>query len=146
MSGFGTAPLGETPFGFGVGDAAPEPPTVASAACRALDQRTRDYTIDETTGHLTQTTPVRQRVQLRLGTELTSALADPSFGLGRPAKMGDTFAAEIEALVYQALHQEIEVEKVVRIVSIETTRGSRRAATHVRYVDLTTGTEHEARV
>jgi hypothetical protein len=111
--------------------------------CRAIDQRSRDYTIDVTTGHLTQTTPVRQRVQIRLCTELTSASADAALGMGRIAKMGDRFEKEVEALVYRALHQEIEVERIVEIQSIFTKKGPRRAAVHVRFVDLTTGEGHE---
>ena len=107
--------------------------------CRSIDPTTRDYTVDTVTGHLSQTTPVRQRVFLRLLTLRGSSTAVPELGAAIPGKMDERFTARVVAAVHEALRQEVDVERVMAILSVEVQRSNRRAAIHVRYQDLTTG-------
>jgi hypothetical protein len=138
--GFGTSSLGSTPLGLAEPTTAPAPPT-AEQLVRDIGIDTRDYAIDSTTGNFLRTTAVRQRVKLALMTIRGSSIVQRTWGIARPAKAGDAFAAEVEASVRQALNQMTNVERVLRIDRIEVERSVSRGQATVWFTDLTTGTE-----
>lgn len=146
MAGLGDSPLGTSPAGIGLPDDDATVPSGNSAMCRSIDPMTRDYTVDTETGHLSQTTPVRQRVFIRLLTLKGSSTSVPELGAAIPGKMDERFSAKVVAAVHEALRQEVEVERVMSILSIDVQRSNRRAAIHVRYQDLTTGEPGEVTV
>jgi phage baseplate assembly protein W len=139
MPGFGSAPFGGSPYGLGVpGEAAL--PTTSPAGSRYIDASTRDYAYNATTGQFAQMPEIRQRVLLALLTEQGSIPTQPTFGIKRPQKMGDTFEAEMKAAVRLALQQMTDVEKVLRIDQILVRKGvGGRSETTVVYTDMTTG-------
>jgi phage baseplate assembly protein W len=81
---------------------------------------------------------VRQRMILALGTIRGSSTSLPDLGVALPDKMDRRFETRVRQAVREAARQLTEVERVAVITSIEVTRGARRAAIHVTYVDLTT--------
>jgi type IV pilus biogenesis protein CpaD/CtpE len=139
MPGFGTSPFGISPWGFGSAPAVTDPPTGTTTASRYIGPVTKDYEIDATTGHIRQMPGVMQRVLLALTTLKGSSTALPGLGIVMPTRMGDQFAAEVEAAVREALRQLTIVEHIIEINRIQTTRGIRRAAVRVDYINLETG-------
>ena len=84
--------------------------------------------------------PLRQRVLITLTTEQGSVPTQPTFGIRRPKKMGDSFEAEMKSAVRVALQQLTDVEKVMRIDQILVRKGiGGRSETTVVYTDMTTG-------
>ncbi len=139
MPGFGSAPFGGSPYGLGVpGEAAL--PTTSPAGSRYLNPATRDYQYDSDTGQFAQMPEIRQRVLISLTTEQGSIPTQPTFGIKRPMKMGDSFESEMKAAVRLALQQLTDVEKVMRIDQIIVRKGAGgRSETTVVYTDMTTG-------
>ncbi len=146
MLGVGLAPIGTSLAGIGESDDDPQVPDGMSSMCREIDPVIRDYHVDTETLHLSQTTSVRQRVMIRLGTLRRSSTSLPELGVAMPPKMDQHFVPKVVSAVYEALRQEIEIEKIVRIESVDVQRGNRRASVHVRYIDLTTGQREKATV
>jgi phage baseplate assembly protein W len=132
-------PFGSGAYGLGVpGEAAL--PTTSPAGSRFLNAATRDYQYNSDTGQLAQMPNLRQRVLITLTTEQGSIPTQPTFGIKRPRKMGDSFEAEMKSAVRLALQQLTDVEKVMRIDQILVRKGQDgRSETTVVYTDMTTG-------
>lgn len=139
MPGFGSAPFGSSGYGLGVpGNAAS--PTTSPAGSRYLNPSTGDYQYNSTTGQLAQMPNLRQRVLLTVMTEYGSIPTQPTFGIRRPLKMGDTFEAEMKAAVRAALAYLTDTEKVMRIDQILVRKGAGgRSETTIVFTDMTTG-------
>lgn len=133
--------LGSHPVGFGVGDDAPEPPTGAWGS-RYINPQTGDYELDDATGQLAQTAPVRQRFLLKLRELYGSSSVRPNDGVKLPRKLDLTLQRQVDDAVRVAMRQETDVEKVARIDFVSVERdpdNAGRVAIMVSYVDLTTG-------
>lgn len=132
-------PFGSGSYGLGVpGEAAL--PTQSPAGSRFLNPSTRDYQYDDDSGQLAQMPTLRQRVLLTVMTEYGSIPTQPTFGIRRPKKMGDTFEAEMKAAVRSALAYLTDAEKVMRIDQILVRKGAGgRSETTIVFTDMTTG-------
>jgi hypothetical protein len=64
----------------------------------------------------------------------------PKFGIKKPRKMGDTFAAEMTNAVRDALFHLTDVQKVIRLDSVTVERGTGgRSRTTVKYTITSSG-------
>jgi hypothetical protein len=139
MSGVGTVQAGFGPCGLGT-PISGDPPPLPGAGSRYINPASGDYEQDPTTKQLAQMPAVRQRVLLALITVIESSNAAPGLGIRLPRKMGTTYEAEVRAEVMLALNQLVEVEKVIRVDSIEVLRGAGgRSQITVSFTDTTTG-------
>lgn len=127
------------PFGFGVGDAAPEPPE-GELQARYINPGSGDYEHNSATGLLKQMPPLRQRVLLKIRTIVGSSTVLPTLGIRLPRKIDRTFESTVRASVRAAFRQETDVERVMRIdeIGVELTTSSRAQIT-LTYTDLSTG-------
>lgn len=146
MSGFGTQPYGTSQYGIGVPASPDLLPIGASGFTRQIDPTTGDYSVDATKGHFVQTTSLRQRVLLRLRTVIGTSTAFPLRGVKLPKKIGAGFVEQCQQAVRDCLRQEVEIEKVMEILSITVETSGARSAIHLRYRDITTGEEQDVRV
>lgn len=139
MLGVGEMEAGE---GFGVGESeeAAAPPDGPSGT-RFLNPASRDYEVDDFTGHLKQMPALRQRVLLALMTELGTSTVRPEFGVQRPRKMGNRFEADMQAAVRAALAHIVNAGEI-QIDGVDVLRGAGgRAQVTVRYRDPATPEE-----
>jgi hypothetical protein len=138
-------PMGTSPFGLGTPAAAAVPPD-GPAGSRYLNPITRDYEVDSSTGQFKQMPGTRQRVLIALLTVRNSS-GIPGFGVRAPVRMGDSFEAEMQNAVRQALRHMSEIEKSIRIDDIKVERGlGGRSRTTVSFTDLVTGDQYRERV
>lgn len=136
MAGFGTAPIGSTPFGFGTPVAATPPPSVVPEAANYVNFRTRDYEVDGE-NELRRMPISRHRVLMLLSTRLGSAAHLPTIGLRLPSKIGQSFQQEVDQAVRDALAPigaDIRIDGVTAVTTIVG-----RAEITVSFTDLTTG-------
>lgn len=146
MAGFGSMSCGTSPFGLGTPVTASVPPD-GPAGCRFLDPHTGDYAQDDDTRQLKQMPRVRQQVLLALKTEYGSSTADPTFGIKRPKKMGDSFESEMKDAVRSALRHLTDVQKVIRLDNIIVLKGSGgRSKTTVVYTVIASGIDDKLTV
>ncbi len=145
MAGFGTAPGGSSPFGIATPAAAVAPPD-GPAGSRFINPISRDYEVDDTTGHFKQMPGTRQRVLLAVMT-IRDSSGLPGFGVRMPTRMGDAFERQGENAVRQALFHMTDVEKSLLINSIKVERGlGGRARITISFTDLVTGDQDRVRV
>lgn len=139
MSGFGTAPMGSAPFGYGYGDEGVEPPDGA-AGSRYINPASGQYEQDPGTRQLKQMPALRQRVLLKLRTIKGSSTVLPNLGIVLPRKIDQTFDAKVASGLRVAFRQETDVEKIMRIDGIAVRRlNTGRVEITLSYTDLTTG-------
>jgi len=121
-------------------------PPDGPAGSRYLNPITRDYEVDETTGHFKQMPGTRQRVLLAVMT-IRDSSGLPGFGVRMPKRMGDAFERQAENAVRQALRHMTDVEKCLLINSITVERGmGGRARVTIAFTDLVTGDQDRVRV
>lgn len=135
--GFGTSPMGTMAFGGGTPTTGSAPPSL-SRASRYINPYTHDYEFDAVSRGFRRMPSVRQRVQLALGTIRGSSTVSQNWGITMPRKIGNQFAAEVEAAVRQALSQMTDVEKVLRVDKVDVRAYHMRSEVVVWYTDLTT--------
>lgn len=136
--GFGTDPLGTSPFGIGTPVAA-QPLPEGPAGSRYLDPLVGDYRVGQL-GQLGQMPPVRQRVLLALRTLRGSSTVLPGFGLVLPRKLDEKAEANVRNAVLAALRRMTDVERVLRVESVVAQKHpGGRLAVLVAFSDLTTG-------
>lgn len=140
LSGFGTSPVGSTPFGFGVPTVAPTPPSTVPEGARFIDPFTGDYVLDSE-GEYERISGVRQRVVVALTTRKGSSAVLQTFGLKLPDKIDATFQQRVTNAVRAALSHLIAVKPpVIRLDAVEVqTPQPGRAYITVRWTDLTNG-------
>jgi len=132
------SPVGSTPFGMSTPVAAPEAATQGPALSRYIDPGSGDYVIDASVGQFGSMPSLRQRVLLVMNTELGSALAVPDLGIPRPKKIDETYIAATRAAVRRAFYRLTDIEKLMRIESIDIEkRTSGRVQVTLVYRDLT---------
>jgi phage baseplate assembly protein W len=143
MGGFGICPGGAFAFGFGCGDAAPEPPNpeLSTWGSRFINAGSGDYEYNSTTRQLKQMPGLRQRFLIKLTTVLGSNTVLPALGVGLPRKIDQSFERKVDNAVRIAMRQETDVDRVARIDSVSVVRGtnSGRVTITVAYTDLETG-------
>lgn len=116
------SPIGSTPFGMGTPVAAPLPATQGPALARYIDPGTGDFVIDADVGQFASMPTLRQRVLLVMNTVLGSSTAMPDLGIPRPRKIDESYVAATRAAVRRAFYRLTDVERVMRIESIEVER------------------------
>jgi hypothetical protein len=136
MAGFGTAPIGTSPFGIGTPISADPPPSTSAEQGSFINFRTRDYELDDE-GEFKRMPITRQRVLMLLSTELGSATAVPGVGLRLPRKIDKRFPQVAQQSVRDALAP-IGADIRIDAVTPRTFPGG-RADILVAYTDLTTG-------
>lgn len=141
--GFGSCPIGQFAFGFGCGDAAPEPPNRDGWGSRYINSGSGDYEYNSTTRQLKQMPGLRQRFLLKLTTRHGSSTVLPGLGISLPSKLDPSFERRVDNAVRVAMHQETHVEKVARIDSVTVERGAvtGRVTITISYTDLESGTD-----
>ena len=112
----------------------PDPSTLI----RELDPTTKTYSYDSDTRQLTQIGGTLQRVAWLLSTEFGSSTALPTTGLARPVKITSQIVSDTKSRVLKALRPVIEIDRVIRVISIDVVSGGSRVAGTVNYQDLTT--------
>lgn len=133
------SPVGSTPFGMSTPIAAPAAATQGPALSRYIDPGSGDYVIDASIGQFGSMPSLRQRVLLVMNTELGSALAVPDLGIPRPKKIDETYIATTRAAVRRAFYRLTDVERAMRIQSIDIEkRTNGRVQVTLVYRDLTT--------
>jgi hypothetical protein len=132
-------PLGTGVFGYYQGTEASERPDPSALFSRYIDTSTRSYAFDSATGQLQQMPPIRQRVLYALGMTKGSSLFLPDDGIDYPTRIDGEFEAKMDRAVRVALTQLTEVERVIRIESIQVVVSGSRARPIVEYTDLSTG-------
>jgi hypothetical protein len=135
MAGFGTAPIGTSPFGIGTPVSADPPPSTSAEQGSFLDYRTRDYELDEE-GEFKRMPITRQRVLMLLSTELDSATALPGVGVSLPKRIDKRFPQIAEQNIRLAL---APIGDDIRIDAVTPRTQGGRADILVAYTDLTTG-------
>jgi hypothetical protein len=117
--------------------AAPAPATQGPALSRYIDPGSGDFMIDDSVGQFASMPSLRQRVLLVMNTELGSALAVPDLGIPRPKKIDETYIATTRAAVRRAFYRMTDVERIMRIESIDIERrSSGRVQVTLVYRDL----------
>lgn len=153
MSGFGTAPLGTTPYGLGTPATAPvvggtpqNDSTLVAQSGRFIDPLTKQYVIDAN-GRATGMSTVPQLVQLTVGTLLgSSAMTELGLDLLSIEDAGDDLEAQIRTRVASAFASLI-AQKFVAVLAVDVERfgnggGQVGARVRIHYTDLTTGIDH----
>lgn len=134
MAGFGTAPAGSTPFGFGTPVEANAPPELPEQS-NFLNYRTRDYEV-ASSGGMKRMPTTRHRVLMVLSTVQGSAVHEPTVGLRLPRKIDRFFPQKVEQAVRDAFSL---LGRDVRLDGVKTKTEGGRADIQVSYTDLTTG-------
>lgn len=145
-AGIGVQGAGVTAAGLGEETITEPPPDPSLLGTRFLDPRTRDYSVDASTGQFAQTPPRRQQVLLAVMTEYGSATAAGTFGLKRPRTMRASFVADTQGFVRMALaHLTNENAPQIRIDDILVEKLSTgRALVTISFVDLIDGLPDQA--
>jgi phage baseplate assembly protein W len=134
-SGF---PLGVYPAGLGGPTTAPDAPTAPPVIARYIEPLTGDYELDATTGQYTGMPPVRQMVEIALGSVRGSSAVAPDIGTEIPPLIDEAFASAVDADVRFAVRKLVEARLIrVRDVRVETGSPAGRAAIVFEYTDLT---------
>lgn len=151
IKGFGIAPAGTSPFGFGApATASPtvgKPLTKADGSqgdARKIDPVTKDYVIDPTTGRTVGFDGVQQQVYLALVTvKGSSAVADLGQEFTSLKLIPENIQALVEDKVREALAALIQKNKV-QLIRVDTELNRNKAlAIRVKWMDLTKRTTSE---
>lgn len=147
FKGFGLAPAGTAPFGFGAPALAD--PNIGQALtktdgsqgeARSIDPRTRDYAFDEK-GRVKGIDSVQQQVYLALVTVRDSSSVT---GLGQLFSSIKLITANLQTQMTNEVRQALSrliAENKVQLVSVRVElTPSKAALVHVEWLDLTKGT------
>lgn len=147
--GFGLAPCGVAPYGFGTPATAPEPGgklfrdtnTGESRTGRYINARTKDYEYDSY-GRATGMSTAQQIVQIALMTDKgSSAVADLGHELASLEDITSDFDRRIDTTIRAALQDAVN-RKLIRLDSVTSERmGTNGAFIRVRWTDLSTGVQ-----
>lgn len=151
MAGFGSSPLGTGPYGVGTpatSSANAGLPLAddfgASQGSKYINPRTRSYERDAN-GRTKGMPNVPHLVQLALlttrGSSAMTTLGDEAPG----GVIGANFVSRRQASIRQSLTRLVD-DNMIEIVAIEVYADNRPVFTLVRWRDLTTTLEHEARI
>lgn len=143
LLGAGLMPIGTGPIGLWYDDSAvvtrPDPTPLS----RWVDVSTRSYAFDQASRQLAKTKSTRQRVALTLTTLQQSSSTLPGWGITIPSKHGASFAEQMTQSVKDALRTMSEVEKSIRVDSVEVEVSGSRSRTTVTWTDLSSGKQFE---
>jgi phage baseplate assembly protein W len=130
--------LGVYPAGLGGPSTAPDAPSGPPVIARFIEPLSGDYQLDATTGQYVGMPPVRQRVEIALGSVRGSSAVLPELGTEIPPTIDETFVSAVEADVRFAVRR-LVAERVIRTrdVRVETGSPAGRAAIVYEYTDLT---------
>jgi len=133
-SGF---PLGVYPAGFGGPTTAPDAPSGPPVISRYIDALTGDYALDAT-GQLKGMPPVRQLVEIALGSVRGSSAVAPDIGTEIPPVIDETFDGAVQMDVRYAVRK-LVAARLIRVRDVRVTTGSPsgRVAIICEYTDLT---------
>jgi phage baseplate assembly protein W len=111
-----------------------------------LGPLTGDYELDASTGQYTGMPPVRQLVEIALGSVRGSSAVAPDIGTEIPPLIDETFVSAVDADVRFAVRKLVEARLVrTRDVRVEAGSPSGRVAIVYEYTDLTLPTGSPAR-
>jgi hypothetical protein len=154
MSGFGSQPLGSTPYGLGTPASAPipggavlrNPATNASTGSRRIDPKTGDYVLDDS-GRILGMSDTQQLVFMAVLTVRgSSAMATLGHRLDDIETMGSSFEREVEATYQEAL-ADLVARRLIEIVAIDVRRLHPGAAyIKVRWRDVESAEEHDLEI
>lgn len=134
-SGF---PLGHYPAGLGGPSTAPDAPSGPPVISRYIEPLSGDYELDATTGQFAGMPPVRQLVEIALGSVRGSSAVLPELGTEVPPTIGGTFESAVDADVRFAVSRLVKARLIrTRDVRVETGSPAGRAAIVYEYTDLT---------
>lgn len=156
--GFGSQGFGSTPYGIGT----PTPATAPSGAllrdpltgrtmdARRIDPSIRDYAIDTASGRILGMSATKHNVLLAVHTEIaSSAMRELGQDLRSLDRITSNFQRRLESTLTNALKHLIDRE-LVRVLGITSFKagpndGLKPGQTYgrLKFVDLTTGKEHE---
>lgn len=144
--GFGFAPLGTSPAGFGVPASSDAPGVPAIGTGRYIDPTTRDFAMDTTTpgatGSLRRMKTVPQLVYLAILTELDSSAVRNLGRTALPRLITTRTREELLASAQRALASLI-TQGLVELVDVtNTVVAPGRIQEQLRWRDLTDNTEH----